>query len=449
MSTVLTSDATEIWQAGVQAVDSSTLVRQCVLRSGDQLSICGEEFALSQVGRIVVLGGGKAGAGMAAGVEAALGPELVAQKVTGWLNVPADCLRPLQRIVLHAARPAGVNEPRPAGVAGAEQILMLAAELRPDDLCLVLLSGGGSALLPAPRDITLDDKLAVTRLLSQRGADIRELNTVRQCLSRFKGGGLLRAAANGKVRTLIISDVIGDPIDIIASGPTSPLPLRPQQAREILQRYARDETEIPAAVWSALALRVAEPQHLPRAAKRVHNHIIGNNRTALEASAVEARQRGYEVQFSALAPAGLASDAGTQLADEALQIQQSLARTTRRVCLLSGGEPVVALARTERPRKGGRNQELVLAAWLRLQSTGCRGISLLSGGTDGEDGPTDAAGAWIDAEVAQRINLLQLDAAAELAINNSYPFFERAGGLLKTGPTHTNVMDVRVALIEA
>ena len=449
MSTVLTSDATEIWQAGVQAVDSSTLVRQCVLRSGDQLSICGEEFALSQVGRIVVLGGGKAGAGMAAGVEAALGPELVAQKVTGWLNVPADCLRPLQRIVLHAARPAGVNEPRPAGVAGAEQILMLAAELRPDDLCLVLLSGGGSALLPAPRDITLDDKLAVTRLLSQRGADIRELNTVRQCLSRIKGGGLLRAAANGKVRTLIISDVIGDPIDIIASGPTSPLPLRPQQAREILQRYARDETEIPAAVWSALALRVAEPQHLPRAATRVHNHIIGNNRTALEASAVEARQRGYEVQFSALAPAGLASDAGTQLADEALQIQQSLARTTRRVCLLSGGEPVVALARTERPRKGGRNQELVLAAWLRLQSTGCRGISLLSGGTDGEDGPTDAAGAWIDAEVAQRINLLQLDAAAELAINNSYPFFERAGGLLKTGPTHTNVMDVRVALIEA
>lgn len=442
----LRAAAEQIWRAGVCAVDSERLVAQAIQRSGDQLVICGETWPLERLRRIVVVGGGKAGAGMAAGVEQALGPDVVTAKLTGWINVPADCVRMLDRIHLHPARPAGCNEPRPEGVEGAERILALAGEVGPDDLCLVLLSGGGSALLPAPREIDLPAKLAITRLLSRRGADIHELNTVRQCLSRIKGGGLLRAAAGGPVRTLIISDVIGDPIDIIASGPTSTAPLRPAAAREILQRYAQSPTDVPVSVWQALDALQAAP--LPAIAPQsVRNTIIGNNRTAIDAAATAAAALGYEVRILATDEAGLASDSGRKLAADVRRIQQEIAGTGRRICGLSGGEPVVALAPTDLPRSGGRNQELVLAAWQKLADAGCRGLALLSGGTDGEDGPTDAAGALLDEDLAARIRALGLDAGAFLAINNSYEFFARVDGLLRTGPTHTNVMDLRVAVI--
>lgn len=445
-SALLRDVAEQIWRAGVRAVDSQALIEQAIQCRGDQLVVCGESWSLAGLRRIIVVGGGKAGAGMAAGVEQALGPEVAAEKLTGWVNVPADCVRALDRIHLHPARPAGCNEPRPEGVEGAEQILAMAGDVGPFDLCLVLLSGGGSALLPAPRGIDLPAKLAVTRLLSRRGADIHELNTVRQCLSRIKGGGLLRAGGGGPVRTLIISDVIGDPIDIIASGPTSTAPLRPAIAREILQRYAQSADDVPESVWRALdALQAAPPAAIDP--KSVRNTIIGNNRSAIDAAAVAAAALGCEVRILATDEAGFASDAGRRLAIAVREIQREIAGTGRRICGLSGGEPVVALTPTELPRSGGRNQELVLAAWEQLAAEGCRGLALLSGGTDGEDGPTDAAGALLDEEIAARITALGLDAGAFLAINNSYEFFARVDGLLKTGPTHTNVMDLRVAVI--
>ena len=228
----LRRDALRIWQAGLEAVRPERLVPQWLRVEGRTLVIGSEVDAascrvlaalpLDSIRRIAVVGGGKAGAGMAEAVERALGPELMAEKqLVGWVNVPADCIRPLRRIHLHAARPAGVNEPRPEGVAGANEILRLVESLGPDDLCLCLISGGGSALMPAPVEgITLADKLAVTRHLSAAGANIEQLNTVRKQLSRIKGGGLLRACRAGRLATLIISDVLGDPLDAIASGPT-------------------------------------------------------------------------------------------------------------------------------------------------------------------------------------------------------------------------------------
>ena len=235
----LRRDALRIWQAGVDAVRSDRLVRQHLRVEGRTLVIGVDRLDLDRIGRIAVVGAGKAGAGMAAAVEEVLGPGLLEQKqVTGWVNVPEDCVRLLARIHLHGARPPGVNEPTAAGVQGAEEILRIVESLGPDDLCLCLLSGGGSALLPAPVEgITLDDKLAVTRHLSAAGANIQELNTVRKQLSRIKGGGLARACRAGRLVSLIISDVLGDPLDVIASGPTVPDTSTPEAALEVLDRF--------------------------------------------------------------------------------------------------------------------------------------------------------------------------------------------------------------------
>ena len=206
----LRDDAIAIWQAGVDAVRGDRLIADNVHVPDGSVLVGDEELTLDQIRRIVVVGAGKAGAGMSAGLESALGSRLLAEKrVAGIVNVPEDCVRPLTHIELHAARPAGVNEPRPEGVVGATGILDLIASLDERDLCICLISGGGSALLPLPAPgISLADKQAVTRFLSAAGANIQELNTVRKQLSRVKGGGLARACRGGQLVTLIISDVI-------------------------------------------------------------------------------------------------------------------------------------------------------------------------------------------------------------------------------------------------
>ena len=235
----LRRDALAIWQAGVDAVRSDCLVRQAIRTDGSTLVLGEELLPLDVIGRIAVVGAGKAGAGMAAAVEEAPGPRwLAAKDVTGWVNVPADCVRPLTRIHLHPARPPGVNEPVPAGAEGTAAILRLVESLGPRDLCLCLISGGGSALLPAPvKGVTLEDKLAVTRHLSAAGANIEQLNTVRKQLSRIKGGGLARACRAGRLVALILSDVLGDPLEIIASGPTVEDTSTPQAALAVLDQF--------------------------------------------------------------------------------------------------------------------------------------------------------------------------------------------------------------------
>lgn len=436
---LLRSHAEQIWRAGLAAVDSKLLVSNAIAGDSSKLRVGQAEIDLARTDRIVVVGAGKAGAGMAAGFEAALGsidPQLL-QRVTGWVNVPGDCVTPLQRIKLHAARPAGANEPRPEGVIGTREIVRLLRSLSENDACVVLLSGGGSALLPAPRrGITLDDKLSVTRLLMAGGASINELNCVRRHLSELKGGGLVRHTQAGVVASLIVSDVVGDPLDVIASGPTVPDSTTAADALAILERFG---DAVPDSVLSVLSepRRDTQPNF-----DHVTNTIIGNNATAMAACEHAALALGYAVRNLGSNNKGIAADLGVQLAEEALAIRDS--GVAKPVCILSGGEPTVQLC--DEPGKGGRNQELVLAALDRLgQDTDS--IAILSGGTDGEDGPTDAAGGVVTQETATLATQHGLNASQHLAANNAYPFLATTNALLKTGPTHTNVMDVRIVLI--
>lgn len=444
----LRADLLSIWTAGVDAVRAPQLMRRAVQADSRQLTVCGETWSWNDLDRIVVVGAGKAGAGMAGALEEILGPQIVDQRVTGWLNVPADCVRPLRRITLHPGRPAGVNEPTPEGAYGTDRILDLAHSLRPKDLCLVLLSGGGSALLPAPvPGISLADKQAVTRFLMSSGATINELNTVRKRLSRVKGGGLARACQQGRLISLIISDVVGDPLDIIASGPTILDTSSPQQALEILNKFHAATPQVPQAVFDVLRQAAQSGVVAPPVSDEIKNVVIGNNAVALQAAAEKAVQLGYEVRSLGSDNQGEANAVGRDLARRCLQELAATGRT-KPICFLSGGEPIVRLTPANRPRKGGRNQQLVLAALIELRDADLTRIAVLSGGTDGEDGPTDAAGAYLDDQVQAGASTLGLDPQTYLDACDAYSFFEPCGGLIKTGPTHTNVMDLRVALVQ-
>lgn len=449
-SASLRADALAIWNAAVDAVRGDRLVRENVSLDGNELRIVGERVSLSAVGRIAIVGAGKAGAGMAAGLEEALGPDLLREKgVSGWVNVPADCVRPMSTIHLHAARPAGINEPTEEGVRGTERILEIVQSLGPKDLCICLLSGGGSALLPAPAaGLSLTDKQAVTRHLSAAGANIEQLNTVRRQLSRVKGGGLARACKAGRLITLIISDVPGDPLEVIASGPTVTDTRTPEDALRVLEQFGTDA--IPREVIEVLRRRINERQNLQQPTCQVTNVVIGNNARAVDAARAEAVRRGYSpAMLSSNRPEGPAEHVGEQLALMAEQMMQSAGPDS----LITGGEPTVKLVDPETRGKGGRNQQLVLAALLKLHNDKGADIKqlaricLLSGGTDGEDGPTDAAGAILDEQVFRRMLATNLDPREFLRRNDAYHFFQAVDGLIKTGPTHTNVCDVRVLLV--
>jgi len=440
----LLSDALAIWHAGLAAVRSERLVSEALRVEGPLLLVGDDEIPLSSLRRIVVVGAGKAGAGMAAAVEEVLGPQWAEEKqLAGWINVPADCASPLKWIRLHAARPAGVNEPTAAGAAGGTEILRLVESLAADDLCLCLLSGGGSALLPAPVEgILLADKLAVTRHLSAAGANIEQLNTVRKQLSRIKGGGLARACRAGRLVTLIISDVLGDPLDLIASGPTVEDGSTPQAALAVLEQFSARQAGIPAAVFQWL--QRPAPRRQPPPTCRVTNLVIGNNATAVDAAGREAERRGCShAMVSAAQSEGQAEDVGRHLAAMARQMRGQPGPN----CLISGGEPVVRLVEPSRRGQGGRNQQLALAALEALWRDGARDVAFLSAGTDGEDGPTDAAGAFFDAGIQQAARKQGLSPQEFLARNDAYHFFAPLDALLKTGPTHTNVCDLRVVLV--
>ncbi len=442
----LRDDALTIWKAGVDAVDSRRLVANELSSDSTSLTIAGHSIPLDQLQRCVVIGAGKAGAGMATAVEEFFAAQGLLGRLSGWVNVPADCVRPLQNIHLHPARPAGVNEPTEAGVVGSTKILELISSLGPQDLCLVLISGGGSALLPCPIDgISLADKQAVTRFLMRSGATIGELNLVRKQLSQIKGGGLARRSTAGQTTSLIISDVIGDPLDVIASGPTVADSSTPTDAITILQHFDPHRQAVPEPVWQVLdqSERDFRPQSIP---ETVHNHIIGNNRVAIDAAAEQARNLGYQIDVLGTDDAGIASEVGRELARRSVEFARSASADEPKRCWLSGGEPVVHLAPTDLPRKGGRNQELALAALIEMWDEPLEHLVVLSGGTDGEDGPTDAAGAIADRQTREKAIQHRLDPHEFLAINNSYPFFAQTDSLIQTGPTHTNVMDLRVAL---
>jgi hydroxypyruvate reductase len=441
----LRTDALAIWQAGVAAVDSRRLVLGALRIAGGRLIVGDDEIELSRLERIIVVGAGKAGAGMAAGVEEALGSGLADQKrLTGWLNVPADCVGSLRRITLHPARPAGRNEPTAEGVAGSLEILKLVESAGPNDLVLCLISGGGSALLPAPlAGVTLADKLAVTKFLSAAGANIAELNTVRKALSRIKGGGLLTACRAGRLATLVISDVLGDPLDVIASGPTVPSTTGAAEALAVLEKFDARRAGIAPQVFDVLRQSRREALNPQCIATTT---VIGNNATAVDAAGAEAERLGYShAMHSATKLEGAAEDVGRHLADMAIRMRVQPGPD----CLITGGEPTVRLVAEADRGRGGRSQQLVLAALDQLMKAGITsGVALLSGGTDGEDGPTDAAGAVLDERLLRTAPKERAAIADALARNDAYTFFDRRNALIRTGPTHTNVCDVRVVVVD-
>jgi len=458
--------ARSIWQAGVDAVLGDRAVESHVSLDHDFLYAGDVAISRHDFDRVIVVGGGKATAAMAAGLVRTLRGEF---PIRGRINVPTGTADGLDLGDIHVcnARPPGVNEPTEAAVDGTLRILNDLAAMTPRDLCIVLLSGGGSALLVAPAEgITLADKLVVTRHLSSAGASIHQLNTVRKQLSGVKGGRLAAAVPAGNLLTLVLSDVIGDPLDVIASGPTVADRSTAADAMAILHRFDPDLT-LPQSVYRHLGYRHqrGQPSIVPGEVV-----VIGNNALAVDAAGIRAESLGFSHAMDVARNAGN-NDSATSEDDEqdaeqtAEQVGRGIAamavamlRDTDRPsaspdCLITGGEPVVRLAPANVRGRGGRNQQLVLAAMVALSSDPRflpddeNRLVILSGGTDGEDGPTDAAGAILSESVWKSARAQRLDPADFLSRNDAYTFFEKTGGLLITGPTGTNVCDVRVVTV--
>lgn len=449
---VAAAQTRSIWRAGVDAVRGDAAVAARVALDADRLMIGAQVISRTAFDSLLVVGAGKATAAMAAGLVRRLGNAIA---IRGRINVPRGTAEGLDlgAIQVCEAREPGSNEPTELAVAGTEAILRDVAGASQRELVIVLLSGGGSALWVAPVvGLSWRDKLAVTRHLSGAGASITELNAVRKRLSRIKGGGLRRACPNARMVTLVLSDVIGDPLDTIASGPTVCDGLPDDYALQVLER-ADPERRMPAAVYGALR---RERTRVPGEDAWVHDVIvIGNNATATAASGSLARRLGYEVLIEdARGDEGTAEEVGERLAGQAIELlRDQREQSARPRCRVSGGEPVVRLVEPRLRGQGGRNQQLVLAAMDRLAKhpdfrPRDRGrLVLLSGGTDGEDGPTDAAGAMLRREVWDAAERLGLSAEDYLRRNDAYSFFQQTGGLLLTGTTGTNVCDVRVLVV--
>jgi hydroxypyruvate reductase len=336
--------------------------------------------------------------------------------------------------------------PNEEGVAASHHIAEVARSLTRRDLLVVALSGGASALMSAPADgISLRDKQRTTELLLRAGADIHQLNTVRKHLSRLKGGFLAALAYPATVVTLILSDVIGDPLDVIASGPTAPDGSTFADAARVLEKFDL-QSKVPEAVRDFIERGIrGEVPETPKPRdpvfRRVRNVIVGSNALALSAGARKAKALGYRTRILSSSLSGEARELGRFHAAIAYELINRNQPARRPACILSGGEPTVTVRGNG---KGGRAQELALAAGIAM--AGLPQALLLSAGTDGTDGPTDAAGALVTGDTLRRAEALSLDPEKHLSHNNAYPFFAGLGDLITTGPTGTNVMDINILL---
>ena len=427
-----------IFDAGVRAVaPDAALMRHVCLEDG-QLLVDGQSWKLPRRGRLLVLGAGKGVAPMGAAVEELLGDRID----TGMLVVKYGHGLPLQQIAqVEAAHPV----PDAAGAAATRALLELAAGAAADDLVLCLLTGGASALTPAPvSGVTLEDMQQVTELLLRSGATITELNAVRKHLSRFSGGQLARTAAPAGVVSVIVSDVVGDALDVIASGPTAPDVSTFADCMDILARYGLGSAMPPAVLHHLRQGQLHQEAETPKPGdalfRHVQNTLVATNRQALDAAAEQARSHGFRPVILTDRMVGEAREQAALLVTQARQMAAELAADAQPVCLLAGGETTVTLRGRGR---GGRNQEMALAASLALQD--CPHICALFAGTDGTDGPTDAAGgcAW-----AGNLAVAGLEHARRaLEENDSYAILHHCGALLRTGPTRTNVMDLAILLV--
>jgi hydroxypyruvate reductase len=421
---ILRKHARTIFQAALSAADPAGAVERYLKR---------RDF--SRFRNIYVVGAGKAGASMAQAAERVLGRRIAA----GLLNVKYGYTAKLRRIELNEC---GHPVPDENGVAGAERIARIAAGAGKDDLVICLISGGASALMPLPAEgITLEEKQATTRLLLASGANIHEINSVRKHISRIKGGQLARLAAPARIESLMLSDVIGDNLDVIGSGPTAPDVSTFANAVGILDRYGIRE-RVPASVRERIeqGARGAVPE-TPKpddpVFARVRNTIVGSNRLALAAAASRARALGYRTLVLSSEIQGEAREIARMHAAIASEMARTGHPMKPPACVITGGETTVTL---RGDGLGGRAQEFALAAAIDI--AGVDNVVVFCAGTDGTDGPTNAAGAVADGQTLGR----KPDARSYLNRNDSYHYFEALGDLVITGPTNTNVMDVCIVL---
>jgi glycerate 2-kinase len=436
----LRADAREIFLAGLKAADPLDAIKKTVQLQNDHLHVANRSYALSRIRNIFITGCGKAAARMALAIE-----DLLGDRVTrGIVVVKYGHDLPLDRVkVVEAGHPV----PDDAGLDGARQIVELVRAAGENDLVFFLISGGGSALFPGPADgLTLADKQRTTQTLLQSGATIQEVNAVRKHISTLKGGRFAKLVAPAHLVSLILSDVVGDSLEAIASGPTVADSTTYSDCLEIIRRYDL-KGKIPNSVLQLLQRGVKgavdeTPKPADAVFQKVQNVVVGSNQTALKAAERHAEVLGYHTRMLSSSIEG----ESRSIAETHSALVKEIALTDKPVrrpaCVISGGETTVTV---RGDGLGGRNQEFALAA--AIQIDGLDGAVVLSAGTDGTDGPTDAAGGIVDGSTIQRGRSKGFDATAFLTRNDSYHFLKATDDLLITGPTFTNVMDLQVMLV--
>jgi hydroxypyruvate reductase len=424
-----------VMQAALAAVEPGEAVRRALRRDGDRLTVGDRSFDLSAYERVIVVGAGKASAPMAAAVEDVLGEKVA----DGLVVVKHGHTHPTKTVQL---REASHPIPDESCVNGTAELVSLLETTGPKDLVVVALSGGGSALMLLPAEgISLADMQQTTDLLLRAGATINELNTIRKHLERAKGGGLARLAAPSDVLALVLSDVVGNPLDVIASGPTVPDTSTFEDTCAILERFGVWD-RLPANVAARLdAGRKGEIPDTPKPGDplfdRVHTVVVASNELAAEAAVRQAESEGLNALLLSTYVEGEAREVAKVVAALAREETARNRPLARPACLILGGETTVTVKGTG---IGGRNQELALAASLKI--AGLDDVIVAALATDGNDGPNDATGALVDGSTLARARAKGLNPDAYLANNDAYTFFDALGDLLVTGPTNTNVNDL-------
>ncbi len=423
-------------------VDPQKVVKSHIRLADETLIVDEKSFDLSSFNNIFVVGGGKASGFMAEALEEILGDRIK----RGLIVVPkgtSGTYKTKKTAFYEASHPIPDN----SSVEGARKIVNLVSHAKENDLVICLISGGGSSLMALPKTgILLEDKQKVTDLLLKCGATINEINTVRKHISAFKGGQLAKTAYPATILGLLLSDVLGDPLDVIASGPAVPDSSTFEEAVKILKNYDVWK-KIPDSIKRVLSegekgLIDETPKKGDPTFEKVHNFVIGNNRLACQAAIKAMKKSGLNTMFLSSFLEGEAREIGTALSALANEVLASGNPLPPPVGIVVGGETTVTVIGRG---KGGRNQELALAAALRIE--GLEKVVIASISTDGVDGPTDAAGALVDGETIRHSKELRVDAGMFMKNNDSYEFFSRVGGLIHTGPTGTNVNDVTMIIV--
>ncbi|RLE64798.1 MAG: glycerate kinase [Thermoprotei archaeon] len=440
METRLHTDALQIILEGIRAADPEEAVRKALKFKNGKLKVGTKVFDLK--GKLYLVGFGKAAYKMAKAASEVL--EKIIEK--GIISIPKGFKieKKLENIeIIFSGHP----KPDSGSIEAGKKILELANEAGENDIVLILISGGGSALMEYPVEgVSLDDIANTTILLMNSGADIYELNTVRKHLSRVKGGQLAKAIFPATTISLIISDVVGDRIDMIASGPTAPDPTTFQDAWFVLEKYHLLE-RVPNSVRLYLKKGLkGEASETPKKEdpifKKVYNHIVASNITSLEKMREKAEKLGYNTLILTSMIQGEAKEVGKVIAALALEAKKTGYPINPPAVILAGGETTVTVKGSG---KGGRNQELALSAAIQIK--GINGVVIASVGSDGIDGPTDAAGAIVDGFTVIKAENQGMNVIKYLDDNNSYTFFKKVGGLIETGYTGTNVNDFIIAII--